>query len=189
MSILQEFYTVYQKQDESVSTWSIRLEDILQRAVDKGQVRRSDKDALLRDKFWRPRRSEKLKMATILHFSTSETFDLLREKVRTEELAIQPSSAMQQEAIRTERPATKDIPESKADLILERLTQLEKKVNNRKPRWKWKNKTDNEDGEETLNQNAGGSHSQQNHNPKQQHQQQPEQNPSDRARNQQQVLN
>ena len=189
MSILQEFYTVYQKQDESVSTWSIRLEEILQRAVDKGQVRLSDKDALLRDKFWRSLRSEKLKMATILHFNTCETFDLLREKVRTEELAMQLSSAMQQQAIRTERPATKDIPDSKADLILERLTQLEKKVNNRKPWWKWKNKTDNEDGEENQNQNAGGSQSHQNNYPKQQNQQQPEQNPSDRARNQQQGLN
>ena len=52
-SIIQEFYTVYQKQDESVASRGLRLEEILQRAIDKGQVRLEDRDDLLRDKFWR----------------------------------------------------------------------------------------------------------------------------------------
>ena len=51
MSILQEFYTVYQKQDETVASWGLRLEEILQRAIDKGHVRLADRDVLLRDKF------------------------------------------------------------------------------------------------------------------------------------------
>ena len=51
MSILQEFYSVYQKQGETVASWGLRLEEILQRAIDKGQVRLADRDVLLRDKF------------------------------------------------------------------------------------------------------------------------------------------
>ena len=85
MSILQEFYTVFQKQDESVASWGLRLESTLQKAIEKGQVRHEDRDDLLRDKFWRSLRSEKLKLATTIHFHTCKNFDLLRQKVRVQE--------------------------------------------------------------------------------------------------------
>lgn len=42
-SVLQEFYTAAQKQAESVATWGLRLEELLQKAVVKGHVRSEEK--------------------------------------------------------------------------------------------------------------------------------------------------
>ena len=41
-SNLQEFYTASQKEDESVTAWGLRIEEILQKAVIKGNVKDSD---------------------------------------------------------------------------------------------------------------------------------------------------
>ena len=38
-SVMQEFYTATQKQDETVTAWGLRLEEILQKAVSKGHVK------------------------------------------------------------------------------------------------------------------------------------------------------
>ena len=90
-------------------------------------MRLEDRDDLLRDKFWRSLRSEKLKLAMMLHFNTCRTFDLLGQKVRAEEYEMKLDSAMQQQAIRTERTGNSDLSDTKADMILERIVQLEKK--------------------------------------------------------------
>ena len=140
MSILQEFYTAYQKQDESVAAWGLRLEEILQRAQEKGQLRIEEKDELLRNKFWRSLKSERLKSATRLHFHTIKSFDLLRQKVRAEEYEMKINSAAQQHVIKTEKSeASSSSTESKMDLLLERMSDLEKKMkemDKRKPgRW------------------------------------------------------
>ena len=47
-SILQEFYTAFQKPEESVNSWGLRLEEILQKAIDKDHVKEEDKDDRLR---------------------------------------------------------------------------------------------------------------------------------------------
>ena len=130
MSILQEFYTVYQKQDESVAAWGLRLESILQKAIEKGQVRQDDRDNLLR--------SEKLKLATNIHFHECKSFDLLRQKVRAQEYEMKLGTAAQHQAVHTERKGEAEFTESKADMILEKIAKLEKRLNNR--RWYGKNK-------------------------------------------------
>ena len=48
-SIVQAFYTAFQKPEESVNSWGLRLEEILQKAIDKGYVQ----DDRLRQKVWR----------------------------------------------------------------------------------------------------------------------------------------
>ena len=51
-SVMQEFFTAAQNQGETVTAWNIRLEDIVQKAVKKGHVRKEEKDKKLRDRFW-----------------------------------------------------------------------------------------------------------------------------------------
>lgn len=68
LSVLQEFYSASQKQDESVASWGLRLEEILQKAIDKGHVREEEKDEMLRKKFWRCLRSDRLRNATSVFF-------------------------------------------------------------------------------------------------------------------------
>lgn len=49
MSTLQEFFTAIQKEKETIAEWGLRLEEIMQRAIDKGQVIKKEKNKLSRD--------------------------------------------------------------------------------------------------------------------------------------------
>ena len=85
-SVLQEFYNAVQKDNESVTLWSIRLEEIYQKAKEKGHVSDSQKDKMLKNKFWRGLRSTELKNATRVHFEKDKVgFEMLRTKVRAAE--------------------------------------------------------------------------------------------------------
>ncbi|MEW8547742.1 MAG: hypothetical protein AB2693_29895, partial [Candidatus Thiodiazotropha sp.] len=84
-SILQEFYTATQKPNESVALWGIRIEEILQKAIEKGHVNSQQKNGMLKNKFWRALYDKDLKNATRVHFEAIESFELLRRKVRAEE--------------------------------------------------------------------------------------------------------
>ena len=92
-AVLEEFYTAEQGQDESVADWGIRLEDILQKAIDKGHVIDTGKNETLRRKFWRSLYSQELKNATTIHFETIKDFEILRQKVREEEYEINASDS------------------------------------------------------------------------------------------------
>ena len=85
LSILQEFFTAAQKSDETVAMWGLRIEEILQRAIEKGEVASDRKNHLLKDKFWRSLHSFDLKIATKVYFDKISDFEVLRSKVREEE--------------------------------------------------------------------------------------------------------
>ena len=106
-SILQEFYTATQKPNESVALWGIRIEEILQKAIEKGHVNPQQKNGMLKNKFWRALYDKDLKNATRVHFEAIESFELLRRKVRAEEY---------------EMAATKSIPEK------EKVKEVENKA-------------------------------------------------------------
>ena len=101
MSVMQEFFTASQKQEESVAAWALRLEEIMQNAIDKGQIKEEEKDDLLRDKFWRSLRSERLKNATRIDFRTVSNFKRLVKAVRTEELSMKTNANAQYQAVTT----------------------------------------------------------------------------------------
>ena len=85
-SVLQEFYNATQKENESVTLWTIRLEEIYQKAKEKGHVSDSQKDKMLKNKFWRGLRNTELKNATRVHFEKDKVgFEMLRTKVRAAE--------------------------------------------------------------------------------------------------------
>ena len=84
-AVLQEFYTAQQDVAESVADWGLRLEEILQKAIDKGHVKEDSKNEMLRSKFWRSLHDQDLKNATKIYHETITTFEELRRKVRAEE--------------------------------------------------------------------------------------------------------
>ena len=43
-SILKEFYTAAQRENETVTAWGLRLEEIYQRATEKGKAREEDRE-------------------------------------------------------------------------------------------------------------------------------------------------
>ena len=100
-SVLQEFYTATQKQDKSVAAWGLRLEEILQKAIDKGHVKEEDKNSMLKNKFWKALRNDRLKNATRIAFSSALSFDELRKLVRAEEYELKLNTGMQHQTIKT----------------------------------------------------------------------------------------
>ena len=67
-SIMQEFYTAAQKADESVTLWGIRIEQIVQRAVEKGYITHEQKDTMLKDRFWWYLRNVDLGNTSKIHY-------------------------------------------------------------------------------------------------------------------------
>ena len=51
-TILEEFYSAHQRQGETVSEWVSRLEDILNKGIQKGQILMTSSQTMLKDKFW-----------------------------------------------------------------------------------------------------------------------------------------
>ena len=84
-SILEGFLTATQKQDETVLAWGLRLEELMHEAISKGNVKREDSDNLLKRRFSREFKSEKLRNATSSKFESKMNFDQLKQAVREEE--------------------------------------------------------------------------------------------------------
>lgn len=190
-SVLTEFYTSEQKPSESITMWSLRLEEIVQRGIDKGQIEEEKKDEMLRNRFWRYLHNKELQNATAVHFERIKTFNELRSKVREEEYWRNPSAVAtsstkvaegKSESVGTSAPvqhqpiqldpyaiANKD--------IVSRLEKIEKILNYRRNRGRQKNRN------QKLNQN------QQNQNqntPNQQNKNQTEQKKTESKKQEQQ---
>ena len=84
-SVLTGFYTSAQKSDESVTMWGMRLEEIVQRGIEKGQIEVEKRDEMLRTRFWRYLYNKELQNATVVYFDQIKNFDQLKSKVRSEE--------------------------------------------------------------------------------------------------------
>ena len=88
--ILQEFYTASKKAGESVTLWGIRIEEILQKAVQKVHAVTADKkDKMLKERFWHGLSSIELQNSTSVHYHASISFEMLHRKVRTEEYQVE----------------------------------------------------------------------------------------------------
>lgn len=66
--------------------WGIRLEEIFEKAKEKGHVVKEQKENMLKNKFWRGLYKTDLKNATHVYFVSDKiNFETLRKKVRAEE--------------------------------------------------------------------------------------------------------
>ena len=72
-SVLQEFYTAEQRQDESTVDWGLRLENVLQRAIEK-KHETGDKNEMLKSKFGRSLYNQDLKNATKMYKESIHDF-------------------------------------------------------------------------------------------------------------------
>lgn len=80
-NLLSEFYSARQKQSEDVSKWSCRIEDLLAKAQERGQVRPDAVNEMLRTKFWTGL-NQKLKDSSRHKFDSIQDFDQLRVAIR-----------------------------------------------------------------------------------------------------------
>ena len=84
-SVMEEFYNAKQEKDEDISTWAIRLETLIQKAINRNEIQEDRKDAMFRTRFWRHIRNSDLRNATRVYYETVSTFEELKFKVRREE--------------------------------------------------------------------------------------------------------
>lgn len=140
ISAMQEFFTASQKQDESAASWGLRLESIIQKAIDKGYMKKEEKNDLLKEQFWRQLRSEKLKNATRVHYNTISSFELLRREVRREENEMKKTPGVQFQPLKagSQQEENKEDSSDK-DAILARLAELERMLKQRRGPWNRRN--------------------------------------------------
>jgi hypothetical protein len=84
-AILQDFFNAKQEDKECTSDWALRLESIIQLAIETGEIPESKKNSLLKQRFWKGLKSEKLRNNTRVTYESAETFEILRRKARVEE--------------------------------------------------------------------------------------------------------
>ena len=150
-SILQEFYTASQKADESVTAWGLRIEEILQKAVIKGNVKDSDTNEMLKNIFWKNLRNDRLKNATRAKFESIQSFELLRRAVRAEEYdmkmnknSVQPPQIKQEQVHENKQEETSLIKQ-----LLSRISELEKQMKDSSDRRQPSNPSQNKDNKKT----------------------------------------
>ncbi|CAG2194016.1 unnamed protein product [Mytilus edulis] len=79
--LLAEFYGSRQKEDETVTSWSCRLESLMGQAVERGIVGRQDVDGMLHSMLWTGLRTS-LKDISGHKYDTIKEFDSLRVALR-----------------------------------------------------------------------------------------------------------
>lgn len=80
-NLLAEFYATRQSKDEDVASWSCRLEDLLERAAERGHIAERDKASMLRTKFWTGLR-QNLKDGSRHKYDMDLSYEELRVAVR-----------------------------------------------------------------------------------------------------------
>ena len=80
-NLLSQFYSATQGGNEDVSEWSCRLEDLLNKVIQNGEITPTNEDQMLRNMFWNGL-SENLKDITGYIFRECTSFDELRRAVR-----------------------------------------------------------------------------------------------------------
>ena len=80
-SLLGQFYSAKQEESESVSAWGCRLEEVINKAVSRGEVQKQATDGMLRHVFWNGLKPS-LKDVSGYIFDKKATFDELRSAIR-----------------------------------------------------------------------------------------------------------
>ena len=171
-SVLTEFYTSSQQPTESVTMWGLRLEEIVQRGIEKGQISEGQKDEMLRTRFWRNLYDKELQNATRVYYDQIKEFDKLRTKVRSEEYwSLKPSTEKNTKSkvvINTPAPEKKEEVKSEPQAqhqplqldpntsalkdVVRRLEKIEKQLNSKRYRWRRPNYNNNNQRSNTANQ-------------------------------------
>lgn len=108
-------------------------------------MRQGERNDMLKTKFWRSLRSDRLKNATRIHFETTSSFELLRRQIRAEEYEMKVNSGIHYNPVHAEGKDEAKESDSKMDILLLRLSSLEKQMKEIDRNSKSKYKKENQD--------------------------------------------
>ena len=135
-TIMQNFYMQRQELHQTVAEYGIKLETILQSAVEKGHISPDARNDMLRTKFWSGLRDTELKNASRYKYDTTENFDTLRKEIRAIELEISNSKSRPSETPTSNtkvrhNPLTTSTTTSDSvlDNILKKIEKMDQKMN------------------------------------------------------------
>lgn len=121
--ILAEFYSAKQRDDENCAAWSVRLEDLVTKAVRKGKVSPTLTNDMLRTMFYKGLREDLKDISGHLYHNTYD-FDRLRVAIRKIELEHKPVAKPSKHA--TAKAATcTSTSDTSADRFSEMQSQLD----------------------------------------------------------------
>ncbi|KAH3851811.1 trichohyalin-like [Dreissena polymorpha] len=95
--IMEEYYKAKQEKEEDISARGIRLEELVQKAIDRGEIQTHRREQMLRTRFWKYLRNKELKNATRIFYESNIPFEELRKKMRREEQDISVSKETSQQ--------------------------------------------------------------------------------------------
>lgn len=134
-TLMQNFYSDFQKEKESIVQYGSRLEQTLSRAIQYGHMDIQAKDAMLRTKFWTGLHSQQLKNSTRHLFDSIKDFQLLFKEIRKveQEDASSNRPAGKQKVAQQHSGQTSNEPDSAQLLkqmneLMERMKVMEKKL-------------------------------------------------------------
>ena len=123
--VLAEFYSAQQKDDESCSAWSCRLEEILNTAVRLGKVSTRSTNDMLRTMFYKGMKQHLKDLCGYLYHSIHD-FDMLRVEVRKIEMDHPTKSTLDKPKQATAKSATVSKPDTSFD---EKFEALQAQIN------------------------------------------------------------
>jgi hypothetical protein len=133
-NLMQVFYTARQMENETVASWGIRLESVLQRAIERGALFDTvSREMMLKNKFWSGLVQKQLKNATRPAFYSDIEYSRLLQAVRAIEQELQldstsaqPKSKIMHHSQTTDTPARSDTDISRQLAeVINRLDKLE----------------------------------------------------------------
>ena len=134
-TLLSQFYSAQQKDDEDVTAWSCRLEDTIQVVHDRGLIGKTTMQEMLRSKLWSGLRNEALKNATRYKYDLIKNFDDLVIEIRTVEQELGLSSGKKTVKSQSLQSSTDKTDKKEPDLLKsmsERLSRMERDMSDLK---------------------------------------------------------
>ena len=125
--VLAEFYSAKQREDETCSAWSCRLEEILNRAMMIGKVQSHASNEMLRTMFYKGMRQDLKDICGYLYHSIHD-FDILRIEVRKIETE-HPSKTVSSQSKVKQGMAKNAIVKQKSDVEDDRFEALQAQIN------------------------------------------------------------
>lgn len=136
-NLLSQFYSASQKENEDVSEWSCRLEDLLDKVIQRGEITPTNTDQMLRNMFWNGL-SEKLKDITGHIFKECGDFDQLRLAIRkVEQDKLRKKGIVKKATINQAMPSNTQIDELKAMIqsMSTKMNEMREEINEVRTRY------------------------------------------------------
>lgn len=127
-ALLQQFYSECQQPKQSVAEYGMRLENLIQSAVEKGHISVHAKNEMLRSKFWSGLRDPLLKNASRYKYDTISDFDQLRKEIRAIELDLSNYANTEVESKAQQHVQNTNVQSDKLDELLKSMKDLNKRM-------------------------------------------------------------